>query len=154
MEVSIAKNADIELLIQLRIDFLENEYGIFPKEEKAHFRTQLYSYFKKYLADETFIAILVQDEDGTIASTAFMAVQEKPASPSFMNGLGGTITNVYTYPRYRKQGCATIAVSRLIDIAKQRGLDAIDLFATKEGLEVYQKLNFEDVTFAPMRFQL
>ena len=51
--------------------------------------------------------------------------------------------NVYTLPKYRRMGLSKNLLERLVETAKQRGITAFELHATKDGEPVYQKAGFE-----------
>lgn len=153
MEICLASQDDIDLLIRLRLDFLNAEFGQMNQNVQNRLEVQLRGFFTRHLINKS-VEVLYMKEDGEVTSTVFMVIQEKPASPAFINGLGGTIINVYTYPNYRRRGFATVLMNEMIKIARDRGVDAIDLTATKDGLEVYKKLQFQTLDYPPMRLNL
>ena len=109
---------DIELLIRLRIDYLTEDIGRLTKAEETAIRKQLSGYFAKHIPNNTFIAIFAE-LDSVVASTAFLAASEKPASPSFITGVTGTLLNVLTYPKYRRKGIA----SKVVEAVKKTAIE-------------------------------
>jgi len=101
-------------------------------------------YYPKHLNTD-FFAALVEDDGGKIGSTVFLAISEKPANLSFPTGRTGTILNVLTYPEYRRQGCATLALSRIIDEAKRQNLSYLELSASEMGKPLYARLGFHEI---------
>lgn len=86
-----------------------------------------------------------ENEDcGEIVGCCFLLVTEKPANPSFINGLTGTVLNVYVKPEYRRQGIAKNIMDKLLKDAKAMGLDYVELKATEQGRGLYESLGFED----------
>lgn len=81
---------------------------------------------------------------GEIVGCCFLLVTEKPANPNFINGLTGTVLNVYVKPEYRRQGIAKRMLENLLKDAKEMGLDYVELKSTEEGHELYKGLGFED----------
>lgn len=142
MNIRKATVNDIDLLIKLRIDYLLADKGHLTEEEKSAICTQLKTYYPKHIGQD-FIAVLVEINN-EIAATAFLAIAEKPANPSFITGKTGTLLNVLTYPKYRRMGCATKAINLIIDEAKQLGLSSIELSATEDGKPLYEKLGFTE----------
>ncbi|MDF2985648.1 MAG: GCN5-like N-acetyltransferase [Eubacterium sp.] len=154
MNIRKATIEDIDILIKLRIEYLIADRGGLTAEEKAAIQTQLITYFSKNI-NNSFIAVFAEKDD-CVVSTAFLAISEKPANPSFITGKTGTILNVLTYPKYRRQGLATKVLNALIDEARQLGLSSIDLSASSEGKPLYQKLGFTETKtkYTPMKLQL
>lgn len=147
-----ATEKDIDDLINIRIDFLFEEEGGLSADEETAIRMQLATYFAKHI-NHDFIAILAEI-DGTIVSTAFLAISERPANPVFITGKTGTLLNVFTYPEYRRKGLATQTVCRIIEEAKTLGASSIDLSATEDGKPLYEKLGFKEPKSTAMRLQL
>ena len=144
MEVALRKAniGDVELLIKLRIDYLTEDKGRPSQYEEAAIRGQLEKYFSKHIPNNTFIGVLAET-DGKIASTAYLAVSEKPANQVFITGVTGTILNVLTYPEHRRKGIATKVLDKLIDEAKTIGVSYIDLSATSDGIYLYEKMGLK-----------
>lgn len=140
MIVRKATIADMETLIKLRLDYLATDKGSLTEEEEKVIRSQLLEYFKKNIG-QNCVAVFAE-ENGKVISTAFLAISEKPANPSFITGKTGTLLNVLTYPEYRRRGYATKVISEIIDESRRLGLSYIELSATEDGKPVYEKLGF------------
>ena len=154
MVVRLASVEDLEALCRLRIDYLVADRGSLSADEEAAVRKQLQDYIPRCLG-RSFVAVLAEVH-GKVASTAFLAVAEKPANPAFITGLTGTLLNVLTYPAYRRRGLATKVLVRIIEEAKRLGLSSIELSATQEGRPLYEKLGFAEPRsdYTPMKLQL
>ena len=50
--------------------------------------------------------------------------------------------NIYTAPQHRRKGLATIILNKLIDSAKEKGITAFELRASKDGEPVYVSEGF------------
>lgn len=148
-----ATQKDIDKLIQLRFAFLQEEYTQITEEEYAGLKHTLRSYFEGHLVQNTFIAILLE-ENGETVSTCFLSMNEKPASPSFPNGKTATLLNVFTYPAFRRKGYAGKTVQRIIEEAKEMKIDVIDLLATEAGFPLYLTLGFTTTEHSFMRLVL
>ena len=144
---------DIELLIQLRIDYLIEDRGNLSPEEEAAVKKQLKTYFAKHISDNTFIGIIAE-VDNKIVSTAYLAISEKPANPAFITGITGTLLNVLTYPEYRKKGIATKVINKVIDEARGVGVSRIDLSATADGKYLYEQMGFIESSYTAMGLKL
>ena len=153
MNIRQANIEDIDILIQLRFDYLLADRGNLTAEEEKVIRSQLISYFAKHINDD-FIAILAEI-DNNVVSTAFLAIAEKPANPAFITGKTGTLLNVLTYPDYRRMGLASKVIYKIIEEAKQLGVSYIELSATPDGKPLYEKLGFTEPKskYASMKLQ-
>ena len=144
---------DIELLIQLRLDYLTEDKGEMSAEVKNAITQQLKGYFNKAIANKTFIGIFAEIE-GNVVATAYLSIFEKPANPNFITGITGTLLNVFTYPDYRRKGIATKIINRIINEAKDIGVSHIDLAATADGKFLYEKLGFKVSSYTAMGLKL
>ena len=144
---------DMALLTRLRIDYLTEDRGGLSEDEETAVRSQLRTYFTRHIPNNTFIAILAEDE-GEALSVAYLAIAEKPANPSFITGLTGTLLNVLTYPPYRRRGIATKVIEKVIEEARRAGVSSIDLSATPDGKYVYEKLGFKESNYTEMALRL
>jgi GNAT superfamily N-acetyltransferase len=133
---------DKELFIQLRFAYLSEEYNL-NEIEKVQLNNNLNLYFEKHIMENDFIGI-IGEYNGEIISVAYLAISEKPANPNFINGKTGTLLNVYTYPKYRKNGIATKLIKEIINEAKKLDIKRIDLMATEAGYNLYKNLGFRD----------
>lgn len=142
MHIRKADAKDIEQLIQLRLDFIEIEFGGQSFEDHAVLIERLNEYFKRSLSDGTFIAAFAES-DGKIVSTAFLVINSIPPAPPFAEGKTGTILNVLTYPEYRRKGIATELLKSLIEEARRKGISSLRLSATSDGEKLYESLGFK-----------
>lgn len=157
LKIRKATKEDIELLINLRIDYLTSD-GMIPSPEDAQKNIEiLRDYFSRHIDGGDFIAELAE-VDGKIAAVAFIVIYERPINPSYMaSGITAVIYNVLTYPKYRRQGIATKLLSLLIEEAKKLKVDFIELSASAMGKPVYEKLGFKEKTqskFTEMKLNL
>lgn len=154
MNIYKATLDDIDDLIRLRIDFLTMDQGRLSDQNEKEIRAQLKVYLAKHIPLEDFIAVIAKHPTGKIASAAFLIIQERPANPSFITGLTGTLLNVVTYPEFRRKGIASQVIGEIINEARQKGVSSIDLYATDDGRELYKKLGFVEPSYTSMRLKL
>ena len=154
IKIRLASVDDIENLIKVRFDYFDIEKWEVSDIQHIEIENSLREYFTKYLNTD-FFAAFVEVED-KIASVAFLSISYKPANLSFPTGKTGTIFNVLTYPKYRKNGYATTIMNFLLDIAKTKNLSYVDLTATKLGKPIYEKLGFteEESKYTKMKLSL
>ena len=138
----IANLNDIQELVRLRILYMIDDYGSLSDEEREGMEKQLPGYFERELGKKliTFVA----RAEGRLVAAAYLLIIEKPANPSFLNGLDSEVLSVYTEEGYRGRGICTNLMKNMIDYAREHKINRIDLMATKDGYPVYKKLGFED----------
>ncbi len=144
-----ATKDDIEQIIDLRIRLLTEE-AVF---EVIDIKKELRDYFYEEL-NKTIIISVAEDEGELVATSAVM-IQQYPPSFGNREGLRAYITNVYTAPQYRRKGLGTKLLDILVEEVKNRGLSYIWLWSTKQGVPLYKKYGFKDLTtFATMDFEI
>ena len=104
---------------------------------------RLPDYYRKHLNKDLFAYVCREKE--RIAGCCFLYIMEKPPNPAFVNGITGTILNVYTRPEYRKKGVAGKLIKLLLSDSEKIGLDFVELKATDAGYNLYKSIGFEDV---------
>ena len=150
MDDRIKLIADIDTLVKLRFDYISTEIEL-SAEDKVKLEPKLREYFKKYVPEENFTAYAMEI-DGEIVSVAFLIIDEKPPGLNNLNGRYGTVMNVFTYPEHRGKGYATNVMNNLIIGADNIFVSVLDLYSTKAGKRLYEKLGFNEVEYSAMRY--
>ena len=149
-----ATHDDIPQLIELRMAYLHADFGELEPETDDAIESSLPDFFERHL-EHDLLAYTMRDECGTIVSIALMLTSEKPPNPRFPHGRIGTVFNVYTAPEHRRKGLARAVMGALIEDAKTRGLDLVELNATDDGYPLYRSIGFEDASLhRPLDFRL
>ena len=138
-----ASKKDISALCDLRIAYLIEDFGTISSENLKILQKTLPKYYKKHLNKDLFIFLTKRDAE--IVACAFLLLVEKPASPSFITGKTGTVLNVYTKPKYRKNGYAKKLLTMLLKEAKEKNVSVIELKSTEAGYPLYKALGFEEI---------
>jgi len=154
MKVRKATLDDIELLIQLRIDYLLDESKVKSIDDIEKIKIDLRVYLNKWIPNNGFIAYIAENNN-VVLSTAFLSIVERPPRKANSSYLVGTVYNVYTYPEYRKQGIASKVMNALLIEAKSLNVAYVDLLSTDAGLPLYNKLGFEIIKdYTSMRLKI
>ena len=138
-----ATHEDIPQLIELRMAYLLADFGTLDATVEDTIRGSLPSFFDRHLGGDLF-AYAMRCDDGSIVSLALMLVSEKPPNPRFPHGRIGTVFNVFTVPEHRRRGLARQVMGALVEDARLRGLDLVELNATDDGYGLYKSLGFSD----------
>ena len=138
-----ATTKDIPVLTDLRIAYLQEDFGVITEDDLQKLQASLPGYYEKHLNKD--LMVYVAREEDTIISCAFLLIVEKPMSPAFITGKTGTVLNVYTKREYRRKGYAKKLMTKMIEDAKAQEVSVIELKATEEGYPLYKSIGFEDV---------
>ena len=145
MTVEYAQTADIPLLTELRLAYLEEDHGKLSEDEFEIISRDLPGYFERNLNQNLFCYLIREQEE--IAACDFLLVVEKPMSPAFITGRTGTVLNVYARPACRHKGYAKQIMERLLEDAAEKKLSVVELKSTEDGYRLYQSVGFvDDVT--------
>lgn len=133
---------DLDSIVQMRMNYIYEDYKTISQDDKQLILKQLPEYFIKHLGKDVF-AFIAKNND-KIVSMALLVVMEKPANMSFKTGLVGEVLSVITLEQYRRQGIATNVLKSLIDFAKNKKLNYVKLSASEDGYPLYKKLGFKE----------
>lgn len=133
---------ELDSLIKLRIEYLLEDNGAIPQEKLAKISEKLPVYFRRHLNKDCFV--YAAKSENKIVSCCFLIVSEKPSNTDFLNGVVGTVMNVYTNPVYRRKGLAGKLLKMLLADAEKMRLDFVELKATDAGYNLYKSIGFED----------
>jgi len=132
---------DIDMIIDYRIIFLKEVQSCPSQELESILRQTLKQYLKGSLKNESFISWIAEYENKSIGFSG-MVIREQPGNFEIPNGKTGYILNMYTIKKYRKNGIASLLLQKLIDDAKLRNLDRLELHATSDGEPIYKQIGF------------
>ena len=139
---------DISRFIEMRIVQLREEGAT----EDIDLTAALEDYYRRHLADDTFISWLAVDGDRIVA-TSGMSIVEKPPYFSCPTGKIGLLSSMYTEKAYRRQGIARELLGRVVEEAKARGCGAVQITASDMGVYLYSSYGFtKNVNF--MQYKL
>lgn len=134
---------DISALIDLRIEYLQEDLGTITDKDLSLIKTSLPLYYEKHLNKDLIVYVARNEVD--IVSCAFLLIVEKPMSPSFITGKTGIVLNVYTKPEYRHRGYAKELMTMMLENAVAQDVSVIELKSTEDGYLLYKSVGFEDV---------
>lgn len=143
LTIGQASVADISALEQLRMDYLKEDFGELTDKQEQMLLAEIDPYLRWHLGTGLMVFVARDDEAG-IVSCAWLLLIEKPPSPRFPHGRTGTLFNVYTVPAFRRRGLASKVMDALIEDARIRHLDLLELNATEDGYPLYRSLGFRN----------
>jgi GNAT superfamily N-acetyltransferase len=98
-------------------------------------------FFETRLGRDDFVT-LVADVGGEIAAVGTVHCFERLPHAGNLSGREFYLLNMYTRPKYRRQGYAAELVRRFQDLARERGARRIWLHASDAGRSVYERAGF------------
>lgn len=144
MKFEKATTNDINELTNLRIAYIQEDLGDVESTNLEAMRKSLPDYYSRHLNNDLYVYI-ARNDNGEIASCAFLLIVEKPASPAFITGKTGTVLNVYTKPEHRHNGYAKKLMEMMLEDTAKEHLSVVELKATEDGYQLYKSVGFEEV---------
>ena len=131
---------DLDNFIKIRIGQLREEGA----KENFDLRPNLLDYYKRHMADGTFVSRLAVDSDagGKIIGTSGMSFVEKPPYFSCPTGRIGLLSSMFTDKNYRRMGIARELLSRVVEDAKAYGCGCVQITASDMGVLLYTNFGF------------
>jgi len=125
---------DIDLICHFRKTQLIQNGANF----KESIDEELVTFFKTNFENNTIYQIFAYQDQEPIATGAVLFYNYPPShvNPS---GKVAYISNMFTFPEYRKQGIATHILSLLEQEARNRGITSAKLAASPSGKPLYEK---------------
>ena len=132
---------DIPLLVECRLSLLHSAIGEGDEDKWNYVKNQVEQYYKDSIPDETHIAYLAFDGNTCVGTGGVCFYQVLPTyfKPT---GKKAYIINMYTAPKYRRQGIATQILDLLVKECLYQGATYISMEATEMGRPLYEKRGF------------
>ena len=128
---------ELDIFIEMRINQLREQGAT----EDIDLRPALSDYYRRHMADGTFVSWLALS-DGAIIATSGMSFVEKPPYFSCPTGKIGLISSMYTDPHFRRQGIAKELLSRVVADARAYGCSCVQITASEMGVYLYEDFGF------------
>lgn len=140
MHYRLATKDDIDLLVTLRLDFINIHEG---DERYEELKKNCYTYFSKAYANDSCDVVLAE-ENGCCIGTGIVFYYDSVPSTFNTTGKNSYITSMYVEPDYRKKGVGKEILEQVIECAKKRGVTVMFLSASEMGRPLYEKRGFTD----------
>ncbi len=103
------------------------------------------AFFEHHLGTPTVVAMVVDAPDGAgLAASGVIEMSRQIPSPRAPRGTNAYISTISTDPRWRRRGMAAAIMEALLEVAREAGIDNVDLHATAEGRPLYERLGFAE----------
>lgn len=128
---------ELDVFINMRIHQLREEGA----KEDIDLVPALQDYYKRHMADGTFVSWLAYDGE-KIIGTSGMSFVEKPPYFGCPSGRIGLLSSMFTNPEYRRKGIAKELLSRVIKDAEEYGCGTVQITASDMGAKLYTDFGF------------
>ena len=128
---------ELDIFIEMRINQLKEEGA----KEDIDLVPALRDYYKRHMADGTFVSWLAVDNE-EIIGTSGMSFVEKPPYFGCPSGKMGLLSSMFTNPRYRRMGIAKELLHRVVEEARKYGCGTIQITASDMGVKLYESYGF------------
>ena len=128
---------DLDTFISMRIHQLREEGA----KEDIDLVPNLQDYYRRHMADGTFVSWLALDGD-RIVGTSGMSFVEKPPYFGCPTGRIGLLSSMFTDPAYRRKGIAKELLSRVVEEARSYGCGTVQITASDMGVLLYTDYGF------------
>ena len=128
---------ELDRFIQMRIRQLREEGAT----EDIDLAPALLDYYRRHMADGTFVSWLAMDRD-QIIGTSGMSFVEIPPYFGCPSGKMGLLSSMYTDPEYRRRGIAKELLSRVVGEARAYGCVTVQITASDMGVLLYTDFGF------------
>ena len=140
MDVTYRKlvESDLDTFIDMRITQLREEGATEDIDLVPHLK----DYYKRHMADGTFVSWLARDGE-KIIGTSGMSFVEKPPYFGCPNGRIGLLSSMFTHPDYRRCGIGKELLRRVVEEARDYGCGAVHITASDMGVKLYTAYGFK-----------
>jgi len=135
-----SSTADVEIHVAHRLAlFRDMEAGSSEglRRMAETFRIQL----RNWLVSGQCRGFLMEDEGRPVAGV-LMLMKESLPTPVTPLSVRGYLFNIYTEPSHRRQGLAARLTDAALDLARDCGLEIMELHASLEAEGLYQRMGF------------
>lgn len=147
-----AGKKDIPDLIDMRLKYLCEMYGITSFDAYTDFETRLKRFLGDHLGQDLdgFLAI----RNGEILSACLTLYFDRMPEPGLESGKVGIPINSYTKPPYRNKGLAAALFGISAVEAEKRGVEMLEMEIPKEQMCYYEKFGFEPMKVIATQMEL
>jgi ribosomal protein S18 acetylase RimI-like enzyme len=111
--------------------------------DESHWEPACVTFFEHHFGTPDVVAMVVDAPDGDgLAASGVIELSRQIPSPLAPRGTNAYISTISTDPRWRRRGMAAAIMDALIRVAREAGIDNVDLHATPEGRPLYERLGF------------
>lgn len=84
----------------------------------------------------------IVEEDGRAVASVLLLMRDAIPTPVTPLSVRGYLFNIYTEPAHRRRGLAARLTDAVLDLARELGLEILEVHASLEAEGLYQRLGF------------
>ena len=137
-----ATSKDMDVLVEHRQKMFDEVST--KKPDPGDVSTDPYrAWASKMMKKRLYHGYIVSTEDGKVAASGCMWLRQVQPSRGRPASLVPYLISMYTAPKFRRKGLASMIVKQAMAWAKKNGYDAITLHASSAGRKVYSQLGWK-----------
>ena len=133
---------DLDTLVHQRHMMFEDMDHPTPEEHEIGDRAYRKWASREMRADR-FVGFLATTLSGRVVAGGCVWLQEVQPRPGFSGGRRPYLMSMYTEPKSRGAGLASLIVRQAMDWCKRKGYSRMTLHASKMGRRVYKKIGWQ-----------
>lgn len=134
--------SDVELLVNTRINLLEEDSGAMTDNVRQLLYQSNKNYMEDGIANGSFFAFLAFDGDVFVGSCSVCLYSVLPGR-KLPNGKNAYIQNMFVTPLYRRNGIGKTLASMCVNEAIKQQHNRITLHATQKGQLLFEHCGFK-----------
>ncbi len=141
MRIREASERDLDVVAELRLQFLAEHRGIDATELPAGFGTTTLEFLRRHAESSTGRSWLAE-HDGVAVGVVTMLLLDLAPRPEDASGSEGYLINMYVTPAHRRRGIGRELLGACRRVADELGLRRLLLYATDDGRPLYERAGF------------
>jgi len=137
-------SADVDGFVSLRIALFEEAARPQSPSDLPALGERTHAAYLRGLAAGTLLVWIARARSGEALGALAMHLFSRLPSPASPTGEEGYVVNVYTAPRWRKQGVGSALMEAMLDEARRLKLVRLRLHTSEEGRKLYSRFGFRD----------
>lgn len=132
---------DLDVVADLRLQFLAEHRNVEPSQFSAEFRTTTVDFLRRQTEARAALSWLAE-QDGVAVGVVAMLLLDLAPRPEDRSGREGYLVNMYVTPSYRRAGIGRALLDACFDAAREISLRRLLLYATDDGVALYARAGF------------
>jgi GNAT superfamily N-acetyltransferase len=141
MQIRPAAVTDLDLVLEMRLDFLGEVRGLSAREITDEFRAETKAFIDR-AQQEDRLHTWIAEEPGELLGIVSVVVNDVPPVPGDSRSKEGYIINEYVKPHARGRGVGRLLLRTALRSAGTLGIRRFSLFATDAGTRMYDAEGF------------
>ncbi|MGA1848962.1 MAG: GNAT family N-acetyltransferase [Thermoplasmatota archaeon] len=154
VEVRRTSGEDIPKLAAYKVDQLNEIYEHPDDDEARDLKDRIRKFLSKHLDEGDMFCYIAISSGKIVGSACLMIRDSQPVYDLFDRGKLGYVMNIHTSEEYRGLGITNQLVQRIIDSAREAGIEYIHVHCSEDMTRFYSKLGFSEVTAREMKLVL